>query len=98
MIVLAALSSTNIISWSILIVIAAVVIQYLCIASFTFYGSRTIGLNKKDALAVMFCSSQKTVTVAAVIGITYFGADSIIYGLIYHVFQQVMGQVTARMN
>jgi len=96
MIVLTALSNSNINSKILILVIIVVIIQYLFIAFFSYHGSKLLGLNKKDSIAVMFCSSQKTITVATVIGFSYFEPSTIIYILVYHIFQQIMGQISAK--
>lgn len=94
-VVLTTLSSGSISSIPLFAVLSAVVIQYFCTAGLSFFGSRAMGMSINDSLAVMFCSSQVTLTFAAVIGFSFFSARSIIYIVVYHLFQQVMGQVTA---
>jgi predicted Na+-dependent transporter len=96
--VLATLSSGDLLSLPLLTVAASVIIQYLSISGLSFFGSRLAGLSIDDSLAVMFCSAQVTLTFAAVIGFTYFAARSIIYVVVYHLFQQAMGQLTAQVS
>ena len=94
--VLTALSSGNILELPLLKVIACVSVQYGAMALVSYWGARAIGLAKRDAIAVMFCSAQVTITFAAVVGFTYFTSRSIIYVVVYHLFQQFMGQLTAK--
>ena len=79
----------------ILSVLCAAVIQYLTISIFSYKVSRLFS-NKGDAIAIMYCSSQKALSTAALISMTYFDPATSIYVLVYHIFQQIMGQVTTR--
>ena len=65
-------------------------------AAIRYFGAKALGLPKRDAIAVMFCSAQVTITFAALVGFSYFSPRSIIYVVVYHLFQQFIGQVTAR--
>lgn len=76
-------------------VTCAAVLQYLAISFFSYKASRFF-TNKGNAVAVMYCSSQKALSTAALISMSYFDPATSIYVLIYHIFQQIMGQVTAR--
>lgn len=93
--VLAALSGGNLGSLPILTVLLCVAIQYTVIAVLSYYVSRAFKLSEEESIAVMFCSAQATLTFAALIGFTYFAARSILYVVVYHLFQQFMGQATA---
>ncbi len=95
MTVLSALSGQELSSLPLLSVLVCVAIQYTMIAALSFYGSRLVGLNEEESIAVMFCSAQATLTFAALIGFTYFAGISILYVVVYHLFQQFMGQATA---
>ena len=79
----------------ILSVLCAAVIQYLTISIFSYKLSRLFS-DKVDAIAIMYCSSQKALSTAALISMTYFDPATSIYVLVYHIFQQIMGQVTTR--
>jgi len=79
----------------ILSVLCAAVIQYLTISIFSYKVSRLFS-DKVDAIAIMYCSSQKALSTAALISMTYFDPATSIYVLVYHIFQQIMGQVTTR--
>lgn len=96
LVILAALSSARI-EWEILpLVLLCAAAQYLLIAGLSFYSSKRLGMSREDSISVMFCSTQKTITVAALIGLSYFSSGTLVYGLVYHIFQQIMGNVTAR--
>jgi predicted Na+-dependent transporter len=79
----------------ILSVLCAAVIQYLTISIFSFKISRLFS-DQADAIAIMYCSSQKALSTAALISMTYFDPATSIYVLVYHIFQQIMGQVTTK--
>ena len=95
--VLTALSSGNLFEVPLLKVICAVFLQYVSMAGLSYAASRGVGLSRADAIAVMYCSAQVTITFAAVVGFTFFEARSILYVVVYHLFQQFMGQVTAKL-
>ena len=94
--VLTALSSGDLFSLPLLRVLICVTLQYAIMAAISYWGSLASGLSKADAVAVMFCSAQVTMTFAAVVGFSYFTPRCIIYVVVYHLFQQFMGQVTAK--
>ena len=94
--VLTALSSGDVLSLPLVRVLACVALQYVSMAALSYWGALFVGLPKRDAIAVMFCSAQVTITFAAVVGFSYFTPRCIIYVVVYHLFQQFMGQVTAR--
>ncbi len=94
--VLTALSSGDVFSLPLARVLACVAVQYVLMAGISYAGSRAIGLSQSDSIAVMFCSAQVTMTFAAVVGFSYFSPRCIIYVVVYHLFQQFMGQITAR--
>ena len=79
----------------ILSVLCAAVIQYLTISIFSYKASRLFN-DKGNAIAIMYCSSQKALSTAALISMTYFDPATSIYVLVYHIFQQIMGQVTTK--
>lgn len=76
-------------------ILCAVVLQYLAISIFS-YKISTLFADKGNAIAIMYCSSQKALSTAALISMTYFDPATSIYVLVYHIFQQVMGQVTTK--
>jgi predicted Na+-dependent transporter len=79
----------------VLSVLCAAVIQYLTISIFSYKASRLFN-NKGNSIAIMYCSSQKALSTAALISMTYFDPATSIYVLVYHIFQQIMGQVTTK--
>ena len=79
----------------ILSVLCAAVLQYLVISFFSYKASRLF-TDKGNAIAIMYCSSQKALSTAALISMTYFDPATSIYVLVYHIFQQIMGQVTTK--
>jgi predicted Na+-dependent transporter len=79
----------------ILSVLCAAVIQYLTISIFSYKAARLFN-SKSNAIAIMYCSSQKALSTAALISMTYFDPATSIYVLVYHIFQQIMGQVTTK--
>lgn len=95
--VMTALSSGRLSEVPLALVLFAVALQYVLTALLSYQGARFLGLAKEDALAVMFCSAQVTITFAAIVGFTYFTPRSIIYVVVYHLFQQFMGQLTAKL-
>lgn len=76
-------------------ILCAVILQYLAISIFSFKISRLFA-DKGNAIAIMYCSSQKALSTAALISMTYFDPATSIYVLVYHIFQQIMGQVTTK--
>ena len=94
--VLTGLSTKSIWELPLLLVLIAVVLQYGSIAAFSYFGARGAGITERDSLAVMYCSAQVTITFAALIGFSFFEPRSLMYVVAYHIFQQFMGQVTAR--
>lgn len=76
-------------------IICAVILQYLAISTFSYSVSRLFA-DKRNAIAIMYCSSQKALSTAALISMTYFDPATSIYVLVYHIFQQIMGQVTTK--
>jgi BASS family bile acid:Na+ symporter len=78
------------------LVLCAAVIQYLAISVFSYKVSRLFA-SKANAVAIMYCSSQKALSTAALISMTYFDPATSIYILVYHIFQQIMGQVTTKL-
>ncbi len=76
-------------------ILCAVVLQYLTISIFSYKVSRLFS-GKSNAVAIMYCSSQKALSTAALISMTYFDPATSIYVLVYHIFQQIMGQVTTK--
>jgi predicted Na+-dependent transporter len=76
-------------------VLSAAVLQYLCISILSYKVSRFF-TNKGNAIAIMYCSSQKALSTAALISMTYFDPATSIYILVYHIFQQIMGQITTK--
>lgn len=77
-------------------VLAAAILQYLAISIFSYRASKLF-TDKGNAIAIMYCSSQKALSTAALISMTYFDPATSIYVLVYHIFQQIMGQVTTKM-
>ena len=94
--VLTALSSSDIFTLPLGTVLFCVIVQYSVMAVLSYRLARWYALSREDAIAVMFCSAQVTITFAAVVGFTYFTPRSIIYVVVYHLFQQFMGQLTAK--
>jgi predicted Na+-dependent transporter len=78
------------------LVLCAAVMQYLAISFFSYNVSRLFA-SKPNAVAIMYCSSQKALSTAALISMTYFDPATSIYVLVYHIFQQIMGQVTTKL-
>ena len=76
-------------------VLCAAVLQYLAISLFSYKVSRLF-TDKGNAIAIMYCSSQKALSTAALISMSYFDPATSIYVLVYHIFQQIMGQVTTK--
>jgi BASS family bile acid:Na+ symporter len=76
-------------------VLCAAVLQYLAISIFSYNVSKLF-TSKPNAVAIMYCSSQKALSTAALISMTYFDPATSIYVLVYHIFQQIMGQVTTK--
>lgn len=77
-------------------VVCAAIMQYLAISLFS-YKISTYFTDKRNAIAIMYCSSQKALSTAALISMTYFDPATSIYVLVYHIFQQIMGQVTTKL-
>ncbi len=77
-------------------VLGAAVLQYLTISIFSYNVSKLF-TSKPNAVAIMYCSSQKALSTAALISMTYFDPATSIYVLVYHIFQQIMGQVTTKL-
>jgi bile acid:Na+ symporter, BASS family len=95
-IVLSSLSNAHSEQIPIFLLCITIPIQYLSIAFLSFFLAKVVGLNLPDRIAVMFCSTQKTINTIALIGLLYFDASSLIYGVSYHIFQQLMGEITRR--
>lgn len=79
----------------IFLVVFAAILQYLII-SFLSYSTSRLFTNKENGIAIMYCSSQKALSTAALISTSYFDPVTGVYVLVYHIFQQIMGQVTAK--
>lgn len=79
----------------ILMVVVAAILQYVIISTFSYSTSRFF-TDKENGIAIMYCSSQKALSTAALISTSYFDSATGIYVLVYHIFQQIMGQVTAK--
>lgn len=95
-IILMATSSAKGLHFSVLLsVLMAVILQYTLSAFFSYKGSKLF-THKKNAIAIMYCSSQKALPNAALISMTFFDPVTSVYILVYHVFQQIMGQVTTK--
>ncbi len=72
-----------------------VTIQYSSVSLWSYRVSRTF-TDRENAIANMYCSSQKTLTTAVLISMTYFDPMTSFYILVYHLFQQITGQFTAK--
>jgi BASS family bile acid:Na+ symporter len=95
-ILMATSTTTNYGYMIIALVLCAAVMQYLAISFFSYNVSRLF-VSKDNAVAIMYCSSQKALSTAALISMTYFDPATSIYVLVYHIFQQIMGQVTTKL-
>lgn len=80
---------------TIMTVIVSVSIQYIITALFS-YNVSSLFTDKKNAIAIMYCSSQKALPNAALISMTFFDPATSIYILVYHIFQQIMGGFTIK--
>ena len=94
--ILLATTSFRGISFSgIFLVLFMAFIHFSSIALFSYHFSAFF-TSKKNAIAIMYCSSLKSVPAAALISMTYFEPMASVYILFYHIVQQVMAQITAK--
>ena len=58
------------------------------ISFYAYYACKWASLPTGDGIAVLFASSQKTLTVGLMIGLMYFGPLATLPALVYHILQQ----------
>lgn len=95
-IILMATSSAQGIGFSTILTVVMVVSFHYTITALFSYNLSLFYTDKKNAIAIMYCSSQKALPNAALISMTFFDPSTSIYILIYHIFQQIMGQITTK--
>jgi predicted Na+-dependent transporter len=71
-------------------------LQFTFIALFSYKVSRLFS-PRRNAIAIMYCSTLKSVPAAALIAMTYFTPAAGVYILFYHIVQQVMSQYAAKL-
>jgi predicted Na+-dependent transporter len=84
--------SASYLSWGIVFrAILGSTLLSLCITFFSYYGALFLGIGRRDSIAVLFSSSQKTITVALLVALKYLHVDGLaaIPILTYHFVQQV---------